>query len=227
LKAINPAAKDLFSKGFGYVRKLLGIVAKALIGALGSIPFVGGALAAAAALAFDFGMNALEDFAVEKLLQLVELLVTKLVRAILGNIMKGAEKVVLKLVAKAVCVKFKDICPTGGNLRFAKLPPSDQWIERALACKAPPIIDQDRMQEIAVAARIKLIRQTQDLERRAPVLARAFADRYLAYFGVTSGQLINAYAGVQTNPAIVAFARDIDQQIRKKADEWALKILGR
>jgi hypothetical protein len=227
MQALTPAVKDLFKKGFSYVRKLLGVVAKAIIGALGSIPFVGGALAAAAAVAYDFGMNALEDFAVEKLLVLVELLVSKLVRAILGNIMKGTEKVVLKLVAKAVCVKFKEICPTGGNLRFAELPPASRWIERALACKAPPVIDQDRMQEIAVAARIDLIRQTQDLERRAPVLARAFADRYLAHFGVTSGQLINAYAGVKTDPSIVAFAKEIDEQIRKKADEWAWKILGR
>src|SRR5207248_10210438 len=91
----------------------------------------------------------------------------------------------LKLVSGACHNLFPDVCPKDatGALKFSALPPRDRWLERVLACRAPPGLDES-IQRNAVLAQRRILRTAAEMRRDVAVSARDLADRYLARYGL-------------------------------------------
>lgn len=192
MNTVKPKARDLMGRGFRFVRSILGPIAKSIIGALASIPFVGGALAVLGQIAYDAALNALEDFAFEKLSEVVERLLAKTVRALMTPLIKEVQAQVTKMVHSA-CQAF-GVCSEDGDLKFSALPEKDRWIARAMGCQRKPFIDRG-VQERAVAARSQMLRMGREMKQRAPQIALALANRYLRRFGVSVNDLHAAAKG--------------------------------
>ena len=58
---------DILNKAFSYIRPYLDIAVKAIVGAIGSIPFAGGVLAALVSAGYSWGIQKLLDWAAQKL----------------------------------------------------------------------------------------------------------------------------------------------------------------
>jgi hypothetical protein len=183
MKLVEPHARKLFTKGFSYVRKLLDIVAKAVLTAIGNIPFVGGVLAPIAQELYIFGMDKLEEAAGNGLLGIIERLIGKAVRALISPVVQLARKAILKMAMAACQALNPEVCPQGGELKFSALPAKDQWLERALACPGRPLFDQGELDRKAAIAQMQMHRMATEMRREAPLYARDIADQYLARYG--------------------------------------------
>src|SRR5262249_39323644 len=69
---VDPMARNLLNRGVRYVRGVLDPIAKNVISALASVPFVGAGLAALGQLAYSMALSTLEDAALQALLGAVE-----------------------------------------------------------------------------------------------------------------------------------------------------------
>ncbi|MBI3074407.1 MAG: hypothetical protein HYY84_20030 [Deltaproteobacteria bacterium] len=186
MELLEPGVRNLLAQGFKFVRSVLGPIAKAIIGALASVPFVGGALAPVGQVLYDFGMNKLEDLAFDLLRGVVERFFGKTVRGFLAKVFKAFEKQLKSFIA-AGCSKlgFGDVCkPLMKIQMFAMLPERHQWLARAINCKERPLIDE-AMHKKAYAARQKILRIGNEMRRDVELYARAIADRQLAKFGLS------------------------------------------
>jgi hypothetical protein len=228
-EAVKPKAGELFKKGFGFVRKLLGIVFKAILGVVASIPFVGGALSTALAVAFDFGMDALEQFAFEKLFELLKELFAKVVGATVQAGIEPLKKQLVKVLHSRCMARGPEICPPeAGKMQFAKLPPKYQWLERGMACKWKPRFP-DSMYDDALAARQNMIRIAERLKKNAVVYAKAFANRYLARYGLSYDTWMAA-VGTESRSWVLAKKTEIEEQMKRETSrlqkEFGLEMLG-
>ena len=215
---IEPNARSLLSKGFKFVRNFLDPIAKSVISALAGIPFVGAGLAALGQVAYSMAMDALEGAASDALLGLVERILAKLLRGVVTPIFKAVASKVLEMAAGACTTlmgKNSAACPK--KLKFAALPPKDQWLERALACPGRPIFDQ-RMRDDAVAAQHTIMRTAARMQRNVNVYVRDLADQYLARYGLTYDTWMAAVSQDAT-PQLVARAAKIREELQKRADE--------
>jgi hypothetical protein len=182
---LKPIVGSLVEKGFGYIRSILEPILGAVIGAIGSIPFVGGALAVLAQVAFTVVMDMLKDAVTNGVLGLAEGFIAKLVRQVVGPLFRFVKEKLIAMVHSA-CAAFPGVCPSDvAKLRFAALPPKDRWLERVLACKsAAPLIGDWELKE-AAHARVELQRLGRDMKENAVVYAMGFANRTLAQHGFT------------------------------------------
>jgi hypothetical protein len=221
MELIEPQARDLFGKGFRFVRMILGIVAKAIISALASIPFVGGVLAAVGQVAYDFALNMLEDFCFEQLKGLIERFFATVIRATLSKVMGGLKKQVMKSVQAQLCKEYGHLCPKQ-EMRMAALPPTKQWLERAFACHFDPSLPPSVYEE-ALAARQRIIRTGQEMERDAPKYARNLADTYFARFGLSYDKWMAA-VGSDAREVVVAKAAEISKSLELHVDQMRKSI---
>jgi hypothetical protein len=72
MQVLEPNVRHLVTFGMRFIRGLLGLVAAAIIEALGSVPFVGGALAPIGQIVYDIALGFVEDGTVNGLLGVVE-----------------------------------------------------------------------------------------------------------------------------------------------------------
>lgn len=75
---ITDKVEWLVNKGLSFIKPLLDGAASAIIGAVGSIPFAGGALAAAISVAYRFGLDALINLAIKGITGLVQKFVSSM-----------------------------------------------------------------------------------------------------------------------------------------------------
>lgn len=187
---VEPHARNLLGKVMKFLRGKIDKVADAIINSLSGVPMVGGVLVAAASMLYKAGMDWLEEQAYTLVSQLVETLLNKVLRAVMTPILKAVQGKLLALVY-AVCTKLHpSVC--GGKdyeVKFSALPARDQWIDRALACSAPPI-DWGHLEREAVAAEANVRGIAADLERNAGFYARDLAERVLAGYGVSYNEVL-------------------------------------
>lgn len=189
MATVEPHARRLLNLGLRFVRGVLDPIAQSVISALAGIPFVGAGLAALGQVAYSLAMNALEDAAVDLLKKAVEGLLAKGVRAVVGPLFSHVKSWIQE-AASAACKNTKeaklgnlgDLCAP--VIRFAALSPRDQWIERAVACRPPAIIDE-RAKHEAVSARMRILRTASHMRREIAGLARDLADHYFARAGLS------------------------------------------
>jgi chemotaxis protein histidine kinase CheA len=218
----EPAVSDMFTKGFRWVRQLLGLVVKALTAVVGSIPFVGGVLAVALQVAYDIGMDLLEQLCLEKLIEFVRRIFSKKVRDRLGDLTKSLQDKVLSLVSADFKQEYPNPYPDDGQLLLAAFAPDKLWILRALACRRAPLIDA-KMEEEAIAARFRILNRAREMYENAPMYARAFADRYFRRFGLTYNQWMAAVA-TDAHPVMVARAQAIEKRIREDLKRLQVQV---
>jgi hypothetical protein len=184
ISLIEPRAREILSKGFELVREVLDPIAAEVIGLVASIPFIGSALATAAQILYSWAMTRLEALAFEKLMGVVERLVAKGLRAVMGPVLEVAKNKVLELLYSSCNLLFPMACPKDGKFFFAALPKEHQWLERALACSGRPILGPEVHQR-ALAARETLRRTGQQMRSEVAAYGRDIANRMLARHGHT------------------------------------------
>jgi hypothetical protein len=213
---VEPMARNLLNRGVRYVRGVLDPVAKNVISALAGVPFVGAGLAALGQLAYSMALSTLEDAAFQALLGAVERLAAKAVRAVVGPIFKTVKTSVQKLAYRACASDetLRELCPEGGEVKFAALPPQHQWLERSFACRGGPIID-DAVRRDAVAAELRILRAGERMRKNAVALARGLADRLLARHGLSYDAMFAAATSAQ--PTLVARAQRVGGELADEA----------
>ena len=223
---LSPIVRDLFGKAFSWVRRGIGLVAKGLIAAAGSIPFVGGALAALISAALDAALDAIEDLCVEQLTGIVERIVAKMVRATIPAVQKPMQQGILKQIHSACALitdrEGKSVCPGDADqLKFAELPPEKQWLNRALACSRGPILDNmlAQIRRDAVVARQRLHEQLDDFRVKAPAIARSFIDGYFRRQGTTYEEWMAWTGGHPGGISRVAQVQTITDSLNKLGEE--------
>ncbi len=216
IATVEPGARNLLSRGFKFVRSIIDPIANAIISTVASVPFVGGALAAAAQVAYSFGMDALENAAFDALKGVVERILTKFIRPAVTPVFKTVMSKVLELAFAACNSQFKFACPKGG-FKLAALPQRDQWINRALACPGREIFDRSIYRNAAIARRhIEAVGE--EMRRDVAVYSRDIADRYLASYGMDlNGWMAAVSQGAV--PQVVAQAARIEKELTKKVEE--------
>jgi hypothetical protein len=193
-----------------FLRGLLGPIAAGVIGALGSIPFVGGTLAPIGQVVYDLALNLLEDTAKRGLMSLIEKLLAQLLREALTPVFQALQKTVLAGAFQA----FSNVLgrASGGlvtGLSLSALPPRDQWLDRALACSAPPL-PRDWIAREAAVARARMLQLASGMRRQVAAYARSLADRSLARYGLTCDGWMAAVAA-DARPVVLARAQMIRQ----------------
>jgi hypothetical protein len=192
MQTIEPKARDLVGRGFRLVRSALGGVAKAVVAALASVPFVGSALAPLGQIAYDAGLNMLEEIAFDRLKGIAERTLAKTLRGLMPVVMKEAQAQIAKSV-HSECQKF-GVCGPEGEMKFGALPPHQDWLNRALGCTRRPLIDREVYRQAELARR-DLARQAEALERQAPELAKEMARGVLAHHGLAYEDVLAAAGG--------------------------------
>jgi hypothetical protein len=235
-QVLEPYAKKGFDWAWKFVDQVLRAIRQALIGALAGIPFVGGALAPIGGFLYDFACDTLKDFVFTKLMDLAELLLGKAVRGLVAKLIQPLQKQILKRV-HANCMKRHaevfasessgakqvKVCPANfGEMKMARLPARHRWLERALACRRGPLIDQEVWAR-ALRARRAIMREGEEMIREAPMYARSIANDYLAYFGYTYDSWKLAFAGGPT-PQLLARAGEINQALRARLEEMKKRL---
>jgi hypothetical protein len=188
---VKPKASELLNKLVEIVKKIILPVVKALHAAVGSVPFVGGALAMAVKAGYDNGISALADMALDQLFGVVERLFSKLVRPMVAPLVKAAQKMIAKLAQAQCAVDYPLLCGSDGKkeeesayeLQFGALPAKDRWLDRAFACRPPPI--EPSLIREGVLAHHALIREGEVLRGQVASMARQITNEYLARFGYT------------------------------------------
>jgi hypothetical protein len=222
LGPLEPKARELLSRGFKLVREVLGPIAKAVIGALGSIPFVGGALAPIGAVLYDLAMDKLEELIFSSFMGLVERFIGKTLRPIIAALFNMVKGKLLELV-NSLCAKIAPgICPKEG-LKFAALPEKDRWIERALACNRPPIIGPEEHRQSALAFQ-RIQSTSAEMQREVLVYTREIADEHLAKYGHTyNSWMAYAKSGIPS-PMLAQQAADIRRGLATAMEELKREI---
>jgi hypothetical protein len=221
---IEPNARQLLSRGFKFVRQILDPIAKSVISSLAGIPFVGAGLAALGQVAYSLALDALENLAFDGLFGIVERILAKGVRAVITPIFKAIQGKLLEL-AMNICSRISpEVCPRDGGLKFSALPPRDQWIERAMACQAPPIFNEELMRDAALARR-EILETAAQMRVEVADYARDLADRYLARHGLSYDAWMAAVGGGLA-PAVVARAGRIDRALLKEAKKITAELEG-
>ena len=214
MAVVEPNARNLLQKGFKFVRSILDPIAKAVISALGSVPFVGGALAALGQMAFTMALDALENLGFQALRGIVERLLAKLLRGVMSPVLKLAQEKIVAL-AFQFCAKIApDVCAGDTPVKFGALPPQDAWLDRALAC-SPPIMD-DRIHKDAALARAEVMATAAEMRRESVALARDLADHYLARYGMTLDGWMAA-VGQGATPAFATRANELVRDLNGEA----------
>jgi hypothetical protein len=192
---VAPFAGKVMVAGVKMVKQIVDPVSQALIAAVGSIPFVGGALAVAVETAYDEGMNALAQMGTEKVAGVLERVFSKLARALLGPILQKGKKAIGKLAFAACKAHYGELCePTGdGEVEFSALPRKDAWLDRVIACK-PSFEIETVLAKKAAEAREEIARRGQEMMGAVPHLTRQIANEQLARFGYTYDSWMAAYA---------------------------------
>ena len=207
---LGPLVGNLVARGFSYIRTILEPVLGAVIGMIGSIPFVGGALAAVAQVAFTLVMNKIEEAVTNGVTDLVAGFLTPIIRKAVGGLMQPV-KTKLALMIRAECPS--QVCPPTGQLQFSALPAKDQWLERALACKVKPFIDDNMLREAGLA-RARLQRAGEEMRQNVAVYARTFADPALARHGYSYDSFMQA--AKEPSPAFLASVAHIASGLATK-----------
>jgi hypothetical protein len=221
MNVLEPNVRDLISYGMRFLRGLLGPIAAAVIGALGSIPFVGGALAPIGQVVYDLALNLLEDAAKRGLMSLIEKLLAQLLREALTPVFQALQKSALAGALQAFSNALGQAC--GGivtGLKFSALPPRDQWLGRALACSARPLPREWIHREAAVA-RARMLHLATGMRRQVASYARSLADRYLARYGLTYDGWMAA-VGSNAQPVVLAHASKIRRGLEETLTEMRL-----
>jgi hypothetical protein len=212
---VEPHARDLVGRAFKFVRAILDPIAKAVVGSLAAIPFVGAGLAPLGQEAYSMALSALEDGAFGALRGIVERILAKLVRLVITPAFKAVQSKILEL-AYGVCARlFPTSCPRDGKLRFSALPPRDRWLERSLACPGPPIFDE-KLYRDALAAHAQILETARQMRGEVALLSRDLADRYLGRFGYDLSSWLAA-AG-NPNPTVIAQATAMERKLRRMAE---------
>jgi hypothetical protein len=210
---IDTYARKLFNMVFKFIRKPLDILAQLVIKGVAAIPFAGAALAGAASALYEFGMSKLEDAAIGALEGVVERLLAKGIRAIVGPIFKVVMGKVLDLAYTACSQIYPDACPRGGKLQFSELAPKDQWIARVTDCPGRPVVDEYLVEQ-GIAARERILADIADMQKDAQVYAKDIADRFLARYGYSYDSWM---AAVQRGdrPTLAIRAREIERGLQE------------
>jgi hypothetical protein len=223
MKVLDPNVRHLITFGMRFLRGLLGPIVAGVIGALASIPFVGGALAPIGEVAYDLAMNLLEDAAHRGLMGLIEKLLSQLLREVLTPVFKAVQNSVLAGALKGFSDVLGSVC--GGvvaALKFSALPPRDRWLNRALACSGRHV-PLDWIYRDAAVARARMLHMAKEMRTRVAAYARNLADRYLARYGLSYDSWMAA-VGRDAHPVMVARATQIQRDLRKVADEMRARV---
>jgi hypothetical protein len=222
-QVLQPNVRHLVSFGMKFIRGLLGPIAAGVIGVLGSVPFIGGALAPIGQIVYDIALNLLEDAATNGLMGIVERLLSQLLRAAITpvfNVVK--EKVLGPLLGPFVSALGSFCGNVVDKLQFSALPPKDRWIERALACPGR-LPRYEWIQRDAAVARAQLLGRAKEMRTKVAAYARNLADRYLARYGLSYDSWMAA-VGRDAHPVMVARATQIQRDLRKVADEMRARV---
>jgi hypothetical protein len=214
MKALEPSVRHLISHGMRFVRGILSPIATAVIGALASVPFVGGALAPIGQVVYDMSLNALEEAGMRGLLGIVERMLAQLLRSALTPVFKVVQQKVLAGTFQEFTRVLGGSC--GGAvaaLKFSELPPKDRWLERALACSGR-IVPMDWIHRDAAIARATMLRNATEMKANVAHLARSIADRYLARYGLTYDSWMAA-VGAGASPVLVAQAARLSKDLER------------
>jgi hypothetical protein len=213
VKLIEPRARDILSKGFKLVREVLDPIASEIIGVVASIPFVGSVLATAAQILYSWAMNKLEELAFEKLMGLVERLIGKGLRAVMGPVLKVAQHKILERLYSTCNRLFPQACPKDGKFLFAALPAKHQWLNRALACPGRPLLGPE-VHARALAAKEELLQTGSRMRAEVALYGRDLADRLLANYGHNYSSWM---AAVRRDPPHVlrAVAKRLQRSLRR------------
>jgi len=223
MQALEPNVRHLISFGMRFLRGLLGPIAAGVIGALASVPFVGGALAPIGQIVYDLSLNLLEEAALRGLFGLVERLLSQLLRAVLTPVFKVVQEKLLAGVFSEFSKVLGSVCSgVVRKLKFSALPPKDRWIERALACGARPV-PLDWIHRDAAVARAQMLHQARKMRRDVARFARTIADRYLARYGLSYDAWMAA-VGRDARSVLVARATKISRDLSRLATEMRARV---
>jgi hypothetical protein len=98
---IEPIAQGLITKGFELLRTATDPIMSSAVGALGSIPYAGGVLAAAASVAYNEGMKMIAKLILDNGMKLLKNLAGKLLGKITGKLLEPVLKQVSKWIEKS------------------------------------------------------------------------------------------------------------------------------
>jgi hypothetical protein len=209
---VEPFARKLINLVMNLLQPMVDALKTAIGGALAGIPFGGGALVMAVNKAFEYVWSAIVDLLTNKLMGVVERLLTAGLRAVFGPIVKAVKKMVVEGV-QSVCagLGISDFCPD----KFAELPAKDRWLEGALACGegVPVVPSRAELNAIASVARERLERRHHRLVEEAPQIARRFADRHFARYGHTLDSWM-----AMVGPAATAGQRAIAERLGREME---------
>jgi hypothetical protein len=195
-------------------------VADPLIRVAAMIPLIGAGAAWAVKWAYNYAVTQLHDLCWEKVISLLELILSKTVRPVLSAIFNAVKGPILKMVQGICSLQYPEACPKAG-FRFAALPERSRWLDRALACRGRPLIGR-KDYRAAAQARVRMQSIFRDLERNASNYATDLAGKMLARVGFTFEGWM---AAVRTwkRPALLARAAEIRGALQRLGEHFMTK----
>ncbi|MBI3070771.1 MAG: hypothetical protein HYY84_01460 [Deltaproteobacteria bacterium] len=192
-------------------------IENAVAAVVAAVPFGGGALVMGVHGVFFALRVVIVEAVVTAIIMVVQKFVGMGVRALLGVVLKGVRDNLQAQIADA-CRKtpdvWSDICPK----KVADRAPQDRWLDKAYACGAKPFIGPKTIEQAALA-KARLEQRAANLTAKAPVLARRFADHFLARYGHSYDSWMAANASprrmgtIPQSTIAESIARDVQKHV--------------
>jgi hypothetical protein len=212
---VTPFARKLLTLGLKFVRAVLDPIVQAVIGALAEIPFVGGAIAPLANIAYSAALMIIEEVGGILLGMIVERVLATTLRGVVTPVLREVQGKILEL-AYGACAKIDPaVCPKEGGLKFSALPAKDQWIARVMSCPGRQVIGPEIRRDAELARR-QILGTAARMRRETAALSRDLANIYLARYGLTYDSWMAAVAQGAT-PSLLARASAISRDLEKRA----------
>jgi hypothetical protein len=207
---IKPKAHQLVKAVLDALQPAVEAIKAAVLGVIGSVPFVGGALATAASMAFGMFWPKMVELIADKMAEIAGRL--------LADALRGGMAPFVAEIRKRVQEGIRGICASAGAADFcpaeiAWFQGESTWMGRAIACPGVRHMKSE-LDRIAARGRRELRRRTADLVRQAPAMARRIANAYLRPYGHTYESWL-AIAGPRASAAQRAIALRIAPEIER------------